>query len=126
MNAKDYQVMRGKFLTETLELSDRKRIEYTEGNHHENVLWNFENIAKTLGLSPMQVLSVYLLKHTSSVFNYFKDGKEYSEGIEGRIMDIINYLLLLVAMIRTYKKQGGDSEQFCKDDGVGNKDNSWR
>ena len=64
MNAKQYQIMREEFLEETLKLSDNKRIEYTEGNHKSNVLWNFENIAKTLGLSPMKVLSVYLLKHT--------------------------------------------------------------
>jgi hypothetical protein len=113
MNAKQYQIMREEFLSETLKLSDNKRIEYTEGNHKSNVLWNFENIAKTLGLSPMKVLSVYLLKHTSSIFNYFKDGKEYSESIEGRIMDIINYLLLLVCMIRTYKKKGIQNDPEC-------------
>ena len=106
MNSKEYQFMREDFLKKTLKLSDDKRIEYTEGHHNSNVLWNFENIAKTLGLSPMKVLSVYLMKHTSSLFNYFKDGKEYSESIEGRIMDIINYLLLLVCMIRTYKQKG--------------------
>ena len=106
MNEKEYQFMREDFLKKTLKLSDDKRIEYTEGHHNSNVLWNFENIAKTLGLSPMKVLSVYLMKHTSSLFNYFKDGKEYSESIEGRIMDIINYLLLLLAMIRTYKQKG--------------------
>jgi len=106
MNAKQYQIMREEFLSETLKLSDNKRIEYTEGHHNSNVLWNFENIAETLDIPPMKVLSVYLLKHTSSVFNYFKDGKEYSESIEGRIMDIINYLLLLVCMIRTYKQKG--------------------
>ena len=46
------------------------------------------------------------LKLSDDKRNYFKDGKEYSESIEGRIMDIINYLLLLVCMIRTYKQKG--------------------
>tara|TARA_Y100000114_G_scaffold54682_1_gene49990 strand:+ start:491 stop:841 length:351 start_codon:yes stop_codon:yes gene_type:complete len=109
MTAKEYQFMREDFLKKTLKLSDDKRIEYTEGHHELNVLWNFENIGKTLGLSPMKVLSVYLLKHTSSVFNYLKEGKTYSESIEGRISDIINYLLLLLAMIRTYKQKGEDN-----------------
>ena len=110
MKATEYKAMRDKFLCETMKLSDEKRIEYTEGNHNENVLWNFENIGKTLGLSPMKVLSVYMQKHISSIFNYLKDGKEYSESIEGRISDIINYLLLLLCMIRTYKKQGEINE----------------
>ena len=52
----------------------------------------------------MQVLSVYLNKHMSSLRNYFKDGKEYSEPIEGRVSDMINYLLLLVAMLSQYKQ----------------------
>ena len=117
MTAKEYEVLRNKFLTETLKLSDKKRIEYTEGNHEANVLWNFENIANTLNLTPMQVLSVYLQKHTSSLFNYFKTGKEYAEPIEGRMSDIINYLLLMVAMLHKYK--GKDNEQVHKNNGTG-------
>ena len=65
---------------------------------------NFENIAKLVNLDPLQVLSVYYQKHNSSINNYFKDGKEYSEPIEGRIKDMINYLLLMVAMLHKYKK----------------------
>ena len=45
--------------------------------------------------------------------NYFKDGKEYSEPIEGRISDIINYLLLMVAMLHKYKKKGIQNDIEC-------------
>ena len=104
MKAKEYQTMRAEFLKATLELSDSKRIEYTEGNHLDNVLWNFENSAKDVNVTPMKVLVIFLNKHLSSLRSYFKTGKEYStESIESRIMDIINYLLLLVAMIRSQK-----------------------
>ena len=120
MNAKEYQILRNKFITETLQLSDQKRIEYTEGNHEANVLWNFENIGKTLNLTPLQVLSVYLQKHTSSLFNYFKTGKEYSEPIQGRITDIINYLLLMVAMLTKYK--GDANEQLFNNNRTGKAD----
>jgi hypothetical protein len=51
-------------------------------------------------------VSVYLQKHISSLLNYLKTEKEYAESIEGRIMDMINYLLLLLCMIRTYKGEG--------------------
>tara|TARA_R100001463_G_scaffold50443_1_gene100671 strand:+ start:1857 stop:2183 length:327 start_codon:yes stop_codon:yes gene_type:complete len=108
MTAKEYQKLRDTFLKETLALSDSKRIEYTEGNHNDNVLWNFENIATKLNLNPFQILSVYLYKHISSLFNYFKDGKEHSEPITGRISDIINYLLLLIAMLHKYKNNKED------------------
>jgi len=124
MTSKEYEFMRDQFLTETLKLSDAKRIEYTEGNHKSNVLWNFENIGNTLGLTPMKVLAVYLQKHISSLFNYLRTEKEYAESIEGRIMDIINYLLLLLCMIRTYK--GDNNATILKDNGTGNSNNTGR
>jgi|TARA_R100001129_G_scaffold12723_1_gene8305 hypothetical protein len=108
MKAKEYKKLRDEFILDTFVLSDVKRVEYTEGNHNDNVLWNFESIADKVNLTPLQVLSVYYQKHNSSINNYFKDGKEYSEPIEGRIQDMINYLLLMVAMIRKYKKRGID------------------
>ena len=116
--------MRKQFLMETLNLSDAKRIEYTEGNHETNVLWNFEHIGKTLGLTPMKVLSVYLQKHISSLLNYLKTEKVYTESIEGRIMDMINYLLLLLCMIRTYK--GDKNETIPKSNGTGNSTNTGK
>ena len=44
MKAEEYKKLRDEFIEETFKLSDEKRIEYTEGNHMDNVLWNFENI----------------------------------------------------------------------------------
>ena len=108
MKAKEYKKLRDEFILDTFVLSDVKRVEYTEGNHNDNVLWNFENIADKVNLTPLQVLSVYYQKHNSSINNYLKDGKEYSEPIEGRIQDMINYLLLMVAMLRKYKNRGID------------------
>ena len=104
MNKKEYDKLRTKFIEETLSLSDTKRIEYTEGNQNDNVLWNFDNISNNLGIKPIEVLSVYLSKHISSLFSYFKTKKTYSEPIEERVKDIINYLLLMVAMIKRDKK----------------------
>ena len=104
MNKKEYDKLRTKFIEETLSLSDTKRIEYTEGNQNDNVLWNFDNISNNLGIKPIEVLSVYLSKHISSLFSYFKTKKTYSEPIEERVKDIINYLLLMVARIKRDKK----------------------
>ncbi len=106
MKSNEFKKLRDEFIRDTFSLSDNKRIEYTEGNQDDNVLWNFENIAHLVNIEPLQVLSVYYQKHSSSINNYFKDGKEYSEPIEGRIQDMINYLILMVAMLRKYKKRG--------------------
>ena len=92
MNKKQYEEMRTKFIEDTFKLSDSKRIEYTEGNHNDNVLWNFDSISSNLGIAPIEVLSVYLSKHISSLFSYFKTRKTYSEPIEGRVQEIINYV----------------------------------
>lgn len=110
MNKKQYEEMRTKFIEDTFKLSDSKRIEYTEGNHNDNVLWNFDSISSNLGIAPIEVLSVYLSKHISSLFSYFKTRKTYSEPIEGRVQDIINYLILMVAMIERDKKKSWSIE----------------
>jgi len=108
MKNKVFYKLRNDFIKDTFKLADAKRIEYTEGHFEENVLWNFESVATKLGLTSIQVLSVYLLKHISSLLNYFKDGTTYSEPITERIKDIINYLILLVCMLEQneIKKQG--------------------
>ena len=115
MTAKEYEQFRDNFLHDTLKLSDEKRIESTEGHQNTNVLWNFESIGNKLGLEPMQVLSVYLNKHLSSLQSYFKDGQEHStESIEGRVSDIINYLLLFLAMKAKYEtKKGIQDDPEC-------------
>ena len=50
MKDKEYQALRDKFLKETLDLSDLKRIEYTEGNQNDNVLWNLPHILYTISI----------------------------------------------------------------------------
>tara|TARA_A100001391_G_scaffold171638_1_gene133013 strand:- start:126 stop:452 length:327 start_codon:yes stop_codon:yes gene_type:complete len=95
----DFEKFRSDFIDEAFSLSDKKRIEYTEGNAKDNVLWNFEDIANKLNLEPEDILAVYLNKHISSLNNYFKDKKVYSESIQGRVCDIVNYLILFLAML---------------------------
>jgi hypothetical protein len=99
MNSKEYKKWRDNFIVQTLGLSDKKRIEYCNGNQDVDVHTNFKVIGEKLGLTPMQVLSVYLNKHIESLSSFFKTGTTYSdETIESRVMDIINYLLLAMSM----------------------------
>jgi hypothetical protein len=99
MTSEDYKGWRDNFLHETLDLSDKKRIEYCNGNQYNDVHTNFKVISSKLGLTPMQVLSVYLNKHIESLSSFFKTGNTYSdETIESRVSDIINYLLLAMSM----------------------------
>ena len=77
-----------------------KRVEYTESRGAEDVLDNFKMTGKDLDLDPLQVLGIFMKKHWSSIINYIKTGQTYSnEDIEGRIMDLIQYLELTYACI---------------------------
>lgn len=69
-------------------------------------LANFSRAAEMFGLTPEQVLGVYLYKHFAAVFNYIKsDGQSESEPIRGRIADVINYMLLLSKMVELKRKK---------------------
>lgn len=74
--------------------------EYTIGNDR---LYNFTSVAEKLGMTPMQVWSVYFLKHVYAVLAYAKSGKEGMEGIEGRLLDIAVYAKLGRLIVRSMK-----------------------
>ena len=62
----------------------------------EDRLANFKRLAKELGLTPQQVLWVYLRKHLDAITSYVKDGKfESCEGLRSRVVDAVNYLVLM-------------------------------
>lgn len=86
-------------LTEAMQVLKLKGNDYTMGKADFERLHNFDTAASFLGLKDTQVLGVYLYKHVASVFAYLGRGKVESEPIRGRIVDCINYLLLLALMV---------------------------
>jgi hypothetical protein len=100
MKSEKYKEFREAFIKKTFDLSDAKRIEYTEGNQDLDVHTNFRRIGEDLGLSPIKILAVYLLKHIKSLMTFFKLGQTFSnESLESRVSDIINYLILLLSYL---------------------------
>ena len=100
MKSEDYKKFRESFIKKTFDLSDRKRIEYTEGNQDIDVHTNFRRIGDEVNLSPIKVLAVYLIKHFKSLLTFFKLGRTFSnESLESRVSDIINYLILLLSYL---------------------------
>ena len=78
--------------------------DYTVGNAEADRLHNFKTVANFTGLSPKEALGVYFYKHVAAIFAYIKkDGQAESEPIEGRIVDVINYMLLFAKLIREEK-----------------------
>lgn len=85
------------------ELNLTKGLEYT-GDRQDDALANFRSNGKDVGIAPEVCLRVYAGKHWNSISQYIRDiqnGNErvYSESIEGRIDDLILYLLLLKAFV---------------------------
>ena len=65
----------------------------------EDALANFKRQAETLGLRPEQIWAVYTSKHWDAVMTFVREGQVESESIEGRLLDVILYCHLLLALI---------------------------
>ena len=65
----------------------------------EDKLENFKRGASLTGSEPKKVLFIYLMKHIDSISSFVRNEYKDSEKIESRIMDVINYMFLLYALL---------------------------
>lgn len=74
----------------------------------EDVLNNFKENGKKLGLSKYQIWAVYANKHIDSINNAIKYNPnkpiDKTEGLRGRIIDAINYLIILESLLQEDEK----------------------
>lgn len=78
------------------ELNSTKGVEYSG---HDDVLSDFRVVADQVGITPEQALITYATKHWRAINAYVQTGEVKSEPIQGRILDEILYMLLLLAMV---------------------------
>ncbi len=71
----------------------------------EDKLGNFKRCAKLANVPIETAWMVYFVKHFDALCSYIRGEYVDSEPIDGRIMDMINYLFLLYAIIKE-KKDG--------------------
>lgn len=85
---------------ECIETLRRKGADYSGD---EDSLKNFKRAAENLGLTSFQVWAVYYSKHVDSILNSIKRNPKRpqveSESLRGRIVDVINYSLILQALL---------------------------
>jgi hypothetical protein len=80
-------------LAECIRTLEEKGKDYrTSGNRPFS---NFESAAGLLGVSPLICWGIYFMKHVSAIMKYCRTETVHSEPIRGRIVDAINYLILL-------------------------------
>jgi len=94
-----------RLLERCLEVLKVKGHDYTMGSPDR--LANFREAGRFLDEDPMKVLGVHLYKHVAAVFSYIK-GRTESEPIEERLVDVINYCLLLGRMVAEAKRLAGE------------------
>jgi hypothetical protein len=97
-NSDFYKLMSNTFES-AMEIAKAKGADYTKGS--EDALANFKEGGKAIGVSSQDVCWIFMNKHYQAITNYIKtSGKSESEPISERIKDMINYLVLLQAIIK--------------------------
>ena len=89
MTFEDYKKYWDGLIAEAWAIQTTKGVDYAG---REDKLANFKKRAAASGISPLQVLSIYMGKHLDSIESFIREGKLESEPIRGRIIDAINYL----------------------------------
>lgn len=95
-----------KFISEEI-LSECYKIMESKGISYsglEDKLGNFKRISKLTNVNPEKVLFVYLMKHIDAISSYIREEYKDSEHIKGRILDVINYMFLLSALLKEQNK----------------------
>ena len=124
MDSKEFNQHRKEFFDTAMSLSDAKSIEYTISS--DDRLANFKNVASRLGITPMQALMVYVLKHIDAICNDAKTGKQFSdETFTSRAHDVVNYMVLATALHKeTHTTEDQNNEDNTKPNRNGTSSNS--
>lgn len=112
MNRQDFTLLMQRHFQTVLDLNERKGNDYAG---KDDALANFKSAAEQLGLTPIQVWSVYANKHWQAIMTFVRDGKLESEPIEGRILDEITYLFLLLGLLEEQKPPEPSPEKRFRD-----------
>lgn len=85
-------------MTEIVETARAGQKEYAHGERDE-VFNNFLRAAAEVDTHPMKVLWIYAMKHKDGIAAWLKGHRSQREPVQGRIKDLIIYLLLLWAWV---------------------------
>lgn len=105
MTVQERQDLSRDLLNKALDILENKGRAYAG---ERDVLLNFKRNAERLGMTRYQIWAVYANKHIDSINNAIADNPaepvDTTEGLEGRIIDVINYHLILYAMLNEGKE----------------------
>ena len=96
MNQAAFEAYTANLLRQSADLLVSKGREYAGS---EDRLANFKRGAAATGTTAETVALIYLTKHLDAIQSYVRDGRMGAEPIQGRIADLLNYVVLLGALI---------------------------
>jgi hypothetical protein len=112
----DFAVYQTELLEEVVGMGSTKGEEYSNSTDR---FANFNRLSAQLGLSNIQIAWIYLAKHLDGIASYCRTETEFSEPIEGRIVDAIVYLTLIAGMIK--ERRDAQTEMQAKSASSGSK-----
>ncbi len=84
---------------ECIHMMKAKNADYSQGEQKGDRIAAFRRIAKDVNITMLQAWAVFCQKHWGAVMKFVKEGSLESEPIYGRIHDVINYMVLLSAIV---------------------------
>jgi hypothetical protein len=100
MNRTEFGKMRDAAYAQVVKLNDSKGHDYSGD---DDALANFKEQAKDADVTPEKVWMIFFGKHLSAIKTYVREWQVQSEPIEGRILDAILYLFLLLGLVEEKK-----------------------
>ena len=97
MKTEDFYTLIQLFLEECVETMKTKGKAYA--GKDQSIFANFNRVAAKKRIPRQVVASIYMDKHLDALDSFIRGEYGDPEPIEGRIKDVINYLLLLYGMI---------------------------
>ena len=85
--------------TKGFEILKAKNADYTQGTAKKDRIAAFRRIGRDIDVPMTKVWAIFAQKHWGAVMKFVKDGQVESEPIDGRINDLINYFVLLGAIV---------------------------
>jgi hypothetical protein len=84
---------------ECIHMLRAKNADYSQNEQKGDRIAAFRRIARDIELPMRKVWAVFAQKHWGAIMRFIKDGRVESEPIDGRINDLINYAVLLGAIV---------------------------
>lgn len=103
MNRQDFIHLLERLQARELEINLVKGRDYADGD--QDVGNNFNECAGFLGLNPLQICLIYMMKHLSAIKNLANGGILRSDDLEERITDVRLYAALFLALAQEKDKE---------------------